>query len=68
MFSAWMIGVEDEPNRCGEICLVEVFGDTVQDGPVGVRLWHQAVPRPGADQEFGAEPRRLDVLSRTCTR
>ena len=32
MFSAWLIGVEDEPNRSGEICLVEVFGDRVQDG------------------------------------
>jgi hypothetical protein len=27
MFSAWMIGLEDRPERCGEICLVEVFGD-----------------------------------------
>jgi hypothetical protein len=29
MFSAWMIGLEDEPDRCGEICLVEVFGDAI---------------------------------------
>jgi hypothetical protein len=29
MFSAWMIGIEDEPDRCGEICLVEVFGDAI---------------------------------------
>ncbi|MFF1633619.1 glycoside hydrolase family 16 protein [Leifsonia sp. NPDC058248] len=28
MFSAWMVGLEDRPERCGEICLVEVFGDT----------------------------------------
>lgn len=27
MFSAWMVGIEDEPDRCGEICLVEFFVD-----------------------------------------
>ena len=27
MFSAWMVGLEVEPDDCGEICLVEVFGD-----------------------------------------
>ena len=27
MASVWMVGLEDEPNRCGEICIFEVFGD-----------------------------------------
>lgn len=35
MFSAWMIGLEDEPDRCGEICLVEVFGDAIEAGDDG---------------------------------
>jgi hypothetical protein len=29
MFSAWMVGLEDRPERCGEICVVEVFGDAL---------------------------------------
>lgn len=29
MFSAWMVGLEDVPERSGEICLVEVFGRTI---------------------------------------
>ena len=33
MFSAWMVGIEDKPDRCGEICLVEVFGDALDGGP-----------------------------------
>jgi hypothetical protein len=32
MFSAWMVGLEVEPDDCGEICLVEVFGDTLALG------------------------------------
>ena len=27
MASVWMVGIEDEPHRSGEICLFEVFGD-----------------------------------------
>jgi hypothetical protein len=35
MFSAWLVGLEDVPERSGEICLVEVFGVTVRPGPNG---------------------------------
>jgi hypothetical protein len=35
MASVWMVGIEDEPQRSGEICLFEVFGDTVdRTGPL----------------------------------
>ncbi len=27
MASLWMSGLEDEPDRCGEICVFEIFGD-----------------------------------------
>ena len=29
MASVWMVGLEDEPSRCGEICVFEVFGDAL---------------------------------------
>ena len=32
MFSAWLVGLEDVPERSGEICLVEVFGATAVGG------------------------------------
>ena len=35
MFSAWMVGIEDQSNRCGEICIVEVFGKDLGQDPVG---------------------------------
>jgi hypothetical protein len=48
MFSAWMIGLEDEPDRCGEICLVEVFGDAIgerhRNARGAARMRHQGDP------------------------
>jgi hypothetical protein len=35
MFSTWMVGLEDRPQRCGEICLVEIFGDTLSTDAAG---------------------------------
>jgi Glycosyl hydrolases family 16 len=29
MASVWMVGVEDEPQRSGEICVFEIFGDAI---------------------------------------
>ena len=68
MFSAWMVGLEDEPDRCGEICIVEVFGDTVhreamnQEQPVaalgsGVHPFRD----PNLREEFSAQPHSIDV-------
>ncbi|HEX5618239.1 MAG TPA: glycoside hydrolase family 16 protein [Solirubrobacteraceae bacterium] len=34
MASVWMVGVEDEPQRSGEICIFEIFGDAIDStGP-----------------------------------
>lgn len=30
MASVWMVGIEDEPSRSGEICVFEVFGETIE--------------------------------------
>jgi hypothetical protein len=66
MFSAWMVGLEDEPDRCGEICIVEVFGDTVtagEDGQPEARLGSgiHAFRDPRLVEEFSAGPRQIDV-------
>ena len=32
MAAWWMVGLEDRPERCAEICVVEVFGSAVEPG------------------------------------
>ena len=32
MAAWWLVGLEDQPDRCGELCVFEVFGDTVTPG------------------------------------
>ncbi|MQA81055.1 MAG: family 16 glycosylhydrolase [Streptosporangiales bacterium] len=63
MFSAWMIGIEDEPRRCGEICLVEVFGDGLGRGDSGptalVGCGVHAFRDPALVEDF--DTLRLDV-------
>jgi hypothetical protein len=66
MFSAWMVGLEDQPERCGEICLVEVFGDSVLGGTDSATMvtLGRGIHRfrdPGLAEEFSAEPYPLDV-------
>jgi Glycosyl hydrolases family 16 len=61
MFSAWMVGLEQEPDQCGEICVVEVFGDTVRNGRVGLGCGIKAIRDPALTSEFEAEPTALDV-------
>ncbi|WP_431278379.1 glycoside hydrolase family 16 protein [Leifsonia poae] len=65
MFSAWMIGLEDQPERCGEICLVEIFGDgvdTTADPPVarvgsGIHRFRD----PALPEDFVVREMPLDV-------
>jgi hypothetical protein len=61
MFSAWLIGLEDAPERCGEICLVEVFGDTLAGGRAAVGSGIKAFRDPRLVEDFTAVPRDLDV-------
>ncbi len=61
MVAWWLVGLEDVPERCGELCVMEVFGDAVdpvEGAAVGAgthpfrdpRLVEDfAAPRPGID-------------------
>lgn len=64
MFSAWMVGLEDQPDRCGEICIVEVFGNSVnRDGngvKVGLGCGIHKFRDPALKEEFSADPYPLD--------
>lgn len=61
MFSAWMVGLEDEPDRCGEICVVEIFGDTLADGRAAVGQGIHRFRDPALREDFSAPLRELDV-------
>ena len=62
MFSAWLIGIEDEPDRCGEICIVEVFGDAIGvDGEVQLGCGVHAFRDPALTEDFDTVPLGLDV-------
>lgn len=68
MFSAWLVGVEDVPERSGELCLVEVFGDTLgtdEDGMPTAALGSGVHPfrDPDLREEFSAPRTAVDVAA-----
>jgi hypothetical protein len=46
MVAFWMSGIEDRPERSGEICVMEVFGDAVRDFPEKAHLVAGGTPVP----------------------
>jgi hypothetical protein len=62
MAAWWMVGLEDLPERCAEICVVEVFGDAVEPGrsaEVGMGL--KEFRDPAVTRDFAAPPLPIDV-------
>ena len=55
MASVWMVGLEDEPNRCGEICIFEVFGDA----PTAIGMGIKPIRDPALSWDF--DQPRLDI-------
>jgi hypothetical protein len=61
MVSVWLTGFEDEPDRCGEVCVFEVFGDTVTPTSAGVGAGVHAFRDPALREEFAVTPVDLDL-------
>jgi Glycosyl hydrolases family 16 len=62
MASVWMVGIEDRPERSGEICVFEVFGDTLEDGgAAAVGSGVHPFRDPALTDEFSAPRMDLDV-------
>jgi beta-glucanase (GH16 family) len=57
MAAVWMVGLEDEPERCGEICIFEVFGDAPQAVGMGVHPFRD----PALTEEWDAPRVAIDV-------
>jgi hypothetical protein len=63
MFAFWLAGIEDRPERAGEICVVEVFGDSVGAGRAEVGTGIKKIGDPRLEQEFSADPLPIDVAA-----
>lgn len=61
MFSAWMVGLEDQPERCGEICIVEVFGNTLHGGKPEIGQGIHRFRDPSLAEDFSATTLALDI-------
>ena len=61
MVSVWLTGFEDEPERCGEVCVFEVFGDTVADGSAGIGAGVHAFRDPALREDFAVTPVAVDT-------
>src|SRR6478735_3603225 len=62
MAAFWLVGLEDLPERCGEICVAEVFGKDVDPGAsaeVGMGL--HAFRDPVLAEDFAAPRLPIDV-------
>ena len=57
MASVWMVGLEEQPDRCGEICVFEVFGDAPDAVGSGIKNFRD----PALEWEFDAPRREIDV-------
>jgi CTP:molybdopterin cytidylyltransferase MocA len=61
MASVWMIGLEDDPRRCGEICVFEIFGDALEPGSAAVGCGIKNIRDPKLTWEFDAPRLEIDV-------
>ena len=56
-----MVGLEDEPERCGEIWVMEVFGDSVADGRAAVGQGIHRFRDPALREDFSADLQDIDI-------
>ncbi len=63
MAALWLSGFEDDDaqEQCGELCVVEVFGNAVAEGSAEVGVGIKAFRDPALTQDFAASRLALDV-------
>ncbi len=62
MASLWMVGLEDQPERCAEICVMEVFGDAVVPGEsAAVGMGLHSFRDPSVTEDFEAVRLPIDI-------
>jgi Glycosyl hydrolases family 16 len=61
MVAFWMSGIEDSPERSGEICVMEVFGDAVTPATANVGIGLHRFRDPALTEEWAAVPLEIDI-------
>jgi hypothetical protein len=61
MFAFWLSGIEDRPERSGEVCVAEIFGDAISDGSAEVGMGVHQFRDPALREEFATERLAIDV-------
>lgn len=61
MFAFWMSGFEDRPERSGEICVAEVFGDRVRNNSADIGIGLHRFRDPALREDFSANAYAIDV-------
>ena len=61
MVAFWMSGIEDEPRKSGEICVMEAFGDAVRASSTEVGIGLHKFRDPSLTEEWSALPLGIDI-------
>lgn len=61
MVACWLVGLEDEPSRSAEICVMEVFGDAVRPGSAAVGVGLHPFRDPDVVEDWAAVRLPIDV-------
>jgi hypothetical protein len=60
MVAFWLSGFEDRPERSGEICVAEIFGDQLHGDVTEVGMGVHRFRDPRLREEFATEPLHID--------
>lgn len=61
MVALWLMGVEERPEECGEICIAEIFGADVTATSAKVGMGIHPFADPTLREEFSAEEYPIDA-------
>jgi hypothetical protein len=62
MVAWWLVGLEDSPERCAEICVTEMFGDAVEPGvSAAVGMGLHPFRDPAVTEDFAAPRLPIDI-------
>jgi beta-glucanase (GH16 family) len=62
MVAFWMVGLEDRPDRSAEICVAEIFGNAIRQGPsAAVGMGLHPFRDPEVAEDFEAVRLPIDV-------
>jgi hypothetical protein len=61
MVAFWLSGIEDEPERSGEICVAEIFGKGIEGERVQVGMGVHRFRDPRLEEAFTTVPLPIDI-------